>query len=132
MIKILKVQSNKRIELIDITQEVRNIVSESSISEGICWLFVPHTTAGITINESADPMVVVDIQEQLNKLIPYHSNYKHLEGNADAHIKSTITGIDNYCFIENGKIMLGTWQGIFFCEYDGPRERKVLIKIIEG
>lgn len=132
MIKVIKVQSNKRIELIDITQEVRNIVSESSISEGICWLFVPHTTAGITINESADPMVVVDIQEQLNKLIPYHSNYKHLEGNADAHIKSTITGMDNYCFIENGKIVLGTWQGIFFCEYDGPRERKVLIKIIEG
>jgi len=132
LIKAIQVKSRKRIEFIDITQEIRNVVSESRVSDGICWIFVPHTTAGITINENADPSVVVDIQEQLSKLIPYHTNYKHLEGNADAHIKSTITNINNYCFIENGKIALGTWQGIFFCEYDGPRTRKVLVKIIEG
>ena len=132
MIKVINVRSKKRIEFIDITQEIRNVVSESGISDGICWIFVPHTTAGITINENADPSVVVDIQEQLSKLIPYHTNYKHLEGNADAHIKSTITNINNYCFIENSKVVLGTWQGIFFCEYDGPRTRKVLLKIIEG
>jgi len=132
LIKAIQVKSRKRIEFIDITQEIRNAVSESGVSDGICWIFVPHTTAGITINENADPSVVVDIQEQLSKLIPYHSHYKHLEGNADAHIKSTITNINNYCFIENGKIVLGTWQGIFFCEYDGPRTRKVLVKIIEG
>ena len=132
MIKVLKIQSGKRIEFIDITQEIRNAVSESGVSDGICWIFVPHTTAGITINEHADPSVVIDIQEQLNKLIPYHSNYKHLEGNADAHIKSTLTGITTSCFIEKGNLLLGTWQGIFFCEYDGPRTRKVFIKILEG
>ena len=132
MIKSIKVRSRKRTEFIDITQEIRKIVSESGVSEGMCWLFVPHTTAGITINENADPSVVADIQEQLSKLIPYHSKYKHLEGNADAHIKSTITGINTHCIIENGNIILGTWQGIFFCEYDGPRERTVLVKITEG
>ena len=132
MIKSIKVRSKKKTEFIDITQEINKIVSESGISKGICWLFVPHTTAGITINENADPSVVVDIQEQLSKLVPYHSDYKHLEGNADAHIKSTITGINKFCFIENGSMVLGTWQGIFFCEYDGPRERNVLVKISEG
>lgn len=132
LIKVINVRSKKRIEFIDITQEIRNVVSESGVSDGICWIFVPHTTAGITINENADPSVVVDIQERLSKLIPYHTKYKHLEGNADAHIKSTITNINNCCFIENSTIVLGTWQGIFFCEYDGPRTRKVLLKIIEG
>jgi len=130
LINVLTVQSRKRIEFIDITEEIRDTVQKTGISDGICWLFVPHTTAGITINEHADPSVVVDIQEQLSKLIPYHSHYRHLEGNADAHIKSTITGISTSCFIENGNILLGTWQGIFFCEYDGPRTRKVLVKII--
>ena len=128
----LNVQSRTRIEFIDITGEVRKIVSKSGIKNGICYLFVPHTTAGITINEHADPSVVVDIQEHLTTLIPHHSQYKHLEGNADAHIKSTLTGISTVCFIKDGALLLGTWQGIFFCEYDGPRTRKILIKVTES
>lgn len=126
------VESKKRIEYIDITQKVKNSIQESEIQYGICFLFVPHTTAGITINEHADPSVVLDIQNHLNSVIPYHSNYKHTEGNADAHIKSTLTGVTTLCAIEKGNLVLGTWQGIFFCEYDGPRTRSVILKIIEG
>jgi len=132
LIKIIQVKTHKRIELIDITEKIKNIVAESKINEGICWIFVPHTTAGITINENADPSVQTDIEEQLSKLIPHDSNYRHLEGNADAHIKSTITNVNAHCFIENGNIVLGTWQGIFFCEYDGPRNRKLMVKVTRG
>lgn len=132
MVEILSVETSKRVQLIDITDKIKNIVKESGVKNGLCNLYVPHTTAAITINENADPSVVIDISERLSKIVPYHSNYRHAEGNADAHIKSTITGINSSCFIENGDIMLGTWQGIFFCEYDGPRTRKVFVKITEG
>jgi len=128
----MNVQSRKRIEFIDITSEVRKIVNKSGIRNGICYLFVPHTTAGITINEHADPSVVSDIQGQLSKLIPHEAGYAHREGNSDAHIKATLTGTSTSCFIEQGALVLGTWQGIFFCEYDGPRTRKILIKITES
>ncbi|OQX52760.1 MAG: hypothetical protein B5M53_07835 [Candidatus Cloacimonas sp. 4484_209] len=131
MIKTITVRTKKRIEFIDITGKVRNIVKESGVKSGLCWIYVPHTTAGVTINENADPSVVMDIQEMLSKLVPYGSHYKHLEGNADAHIKSTLTGVNTCCFIEDEELVLGTWQGIFFCEYDGPRTREVLVKIIE-
>lgn len=131
MVNTISVKSSKRIQLIDITGKVKNIVKDSGIKNGLCRIYVPHTTAAITINESADPSVAIDISEQLSKLVPYHSKYKHAEGNADAHIKSTITGINTSCFIEKGNLMLGTWQGIFFCEYDGPRTRKVFVKITE-
>ncbi len=132
MTKTVQIETHKRIELIDITEKIRKIVAESGIQEGVCWIFVPHTTAGITINENADPSVRHDIERQLTKLIPYDSNYSHLEGNADAHIKSTVTNINTHCFVENGNILLGTWQGIFFCEYDGPRSRNIIIKITKG
>jgi secondary thiamine-phosphate synthase enzyme len=127
-----RVQSKKRIEYIDITQKVKARIKESGVKEGLCFLFVPHTTAGITINEHADPSVAIDIQDHLKTVVPHHSQYKHTEGNADAHIKSTLTGVATLCAIENGNPVLGTWQGIFFCEYDGPRTRSVHMKILEG
>ncbi len=102
------------------------------MSDGICYVYVPHTTAAVTINEHADPSVVSDIQMLLSKLVPYGAGYAHMEGNADAHIKASLTGSSVSCFVEKGNLMLGTWQGIFFCEYDGPRTRKVHLKILEG
>ncbi len=130
MIKRLNIRTNKRNELVDITYEIRRLVRESGVREGICVIFCPHTTAGLTINENADPSVRVDISEHLSSLVPENKNYKHLEGNADSHIKSVIVGQSLSLIIENGDIILGTWQGIFFCEFDGPRSRYVLVKII--
>ena len=126
----ISVKSRSRNEFINITQEIQNAVNKSGIKEGVCHIFVPHTTAGITINESADPDVVEDIQQQLDKAAPAGGHYRHTEGNADAHIKASIIGSSQMVFIENGRFKLGTWQGIFFCEFDGPRTRKVWIKII--
>ncbi len=132
MIFELKVRSSRRIEMIDITSQVREVVRKSGVREGICVLYVPHTTAAVTINENADPSVRVDIENTLSKLVPYGAGYAHLEGNADAHIKSTMVGPSENLIIRNGDILLGTWQGIFFCEFDGPRNRRIYIKIVEG
>ena len=126
----ISVKSRNRNEFINITQEVQNAVNKSGIKDGVCHIFVPHTTAGITINEAADPDVVEDIQRQLDKIAPADGNYRHAEGNSDAHIKASITGSSQAVFIENGRLRLGTWQGIFFCEFDGPRNRKVWVKIM--
>ena len=126
----ISVKSRSRNEFINITQEVQNVVNKSGIKDGVCHIFVPHTTAGITINEAADPDVVEDIQRQLDKIAPADGNYRHAEGNSDAHIKASITGSSQAVFIENGRLKLGTWQGIFFCEFDGPRNRKVWVKIM--
>jgi secondary thiamine-phosphate synthase enzyme len=128
----LEISSKSRIELIDITSKIEDVVRDSGITSGICYIFVPHTTAGITINEDADPSVVADILMKLNKLIPVKDNYSHTEGNSDAHIKSTIIGTSLTIFIEDNRLLLGTWQGVYFCEFDGPRRRKVFVKIIEG
>ncbi len=130
MIKNISIKTKTRTELIDITSDVQRIVDETGIKNGICYLYVPHTTAGITINEGADPSVVKDIQTTLNKLIPRDLNYSHMEGNSDAHIKSTLVGVSKVALIDNGKLLLGTWQSIFFCEFDGPRQRRVLVKLI--
>lgn len=130
--KILYIKSRKRIEAIDITDSVLNFVKESGIKDGVLTIFVPHTTAGLTINENADPSVMEDILNKTSELIPRSFNYKHLEGNADSHIKSSIFGISHQLLIEDGKVLLGTWQGIFFLEFDGPRERKVYLKIIKN
>jgi len=130
--KEITIRTNSRTEFIDITSQVEKVVSESKIKDGICYLYVPHTTAGITINENADKTVAVDIRDNLNKIIPFEGNYAHTEGNSPAHIKSSIVGHSDLVFIENGKLKFGTWQGIFFCEFDGPRTRSVWIKIIEG
>jgi len=126
---ILKIKTKAKTELIDITSEIQNLVRSSSIKEGFCMLYVPHTTAAVTINESADPSVKSDILMILNKIIPWEAEYRHLEGNSPAHIKSTIVGASELVAIENGKLVLGTWQGIFFCEFDGPRNRKVNVNL---
>ena len=128
---ILTVKTKSRTELIDITSEVQNTVRSSSIADGICMLYVPHTTAAITINESADPSVKTDILMILNEIVPWKAKYRHLEGNSPAHVKSTLVGASELVAIENGRLVLGTWQGIFFCEFDGPRTRKLHVKIMK-
>lgn len=131
MIKILNIKTSHRVELVDITAKVNSLISESGIKDGICCLFTPHTTAGVTINENADPSVRVDIAYKLNSLIPALDHYTHTEGNADSHIKSSIIGSNINLIIDSGKLILGTWQGIFFCEFDGPRSRKLYVKLMK-
>jgi secondary thiamine-phosphate synthase enzyme len=131
MIKYINVKSRARNEFIDITDKIQEIIKEEGIASGICYIYVPHTTAGITINEGADTSVQRDIQTYLSRLIPIESEYLHREGNADAHIKSTLVGVSKAVFIDEGKLLLGTWQAIYFCEFDGPRHRRVAIKVIK-
>ncbi len=128
----LTVKTNSQTELIDITAGIQDSVRKSGISRGFCFVFVPHTTAAVTINESADPSVKADILKVLNQVIPWEAGYRHMEGNSPAHIKSTLVGASVMIAIENGNLVLGTWQGIFFCEFDGPRTRKVNITQISG
>jgi secondary thiamine-phosphate synthase enzyme len=130
MVRYINVRSKSRTEFIDITGMVQEAVKEEGVIKGICYLYVPHTTAGITINEGADPSVQRDIQNTLSKLIPHEMNYFHREGNADAHIKSTIVGTSVNVIIDEGRLLLGTWQAIFFCEFDGPRHRRIAVKFI--
>lgn len=125
----IPISTKSRIEMVDITIKIRDAVSKSGIQNGACMIYCPHTTAGITINEHADPDVASDILTKLSGLVPYRENYSHLEGNADAHIKSTLVGCSEQVIVENGHIQLGTWQGIFFCEFDGPRNRRVWISV---
>jgi secondary thiamine-phosphate synthase enzyme len=128
---ILSVKTNAKTELIDITSKVQSIVKQSAITDGICMLYVPHTTAAVTINESADPNVKDDIIMILNQVVPWAANYRHLEGNSPAHVKATLVGPSELIGIENGNLVLGTWQGVFFCEFDGPRNRKLHIRLIK-
>lgn len=130
MIKTLSVKSRTRTEFIDITEDINRIVRESGLKNGVCYLYVPHTTAGITINEGADPSVKGDILAALNKLVPFEGNYQHLEGNSAAHIKSSIIGASTTILIEDARLLTGTWQSVFFCEFDGPRHRKVFVRTI--
>lgn len=132
MVYSVEINTKSRTELIDITSKIEDVVKKSGVVSGVGYIFVPHTTAGITINENADPSVVADILMEMNKVIPFKDNYRHYEGNSDAHIKSTLVGTCITVFIENNSLLLGRWQAIFFCEFDGPRRRKVLVKIIEG
>jgi len=127
---IFTVKSGKQTELIDITAEIQEAVLSADIGQGLCMLYVPHTTAAITINESADPSVKEDILMIIDKIIPWKAGYRHLEGNSPAHIKSTLVGASELIAIENNRLVLGTWQGIFFCEFDGPRTRKVHVRLI--
>ncbi len=128
MVRYINVKSKSRVEFIDVTGMVQETVKEAGVQDGICHLYVPHTTAGITINEGADPSVQRDIQNTLSKLAPQDMNYFHREGNADAHIKSTLVGTSLHVIVDGGKLLLGTWQSIFFCEFDGPRHRRIAIK----
>ena len=132
MIISFDINTNKRTELIDITSLVDGYIKKSEIRDGICIIFIPHTTAGITINENYDTSVKKDILNTLNKLVPENFNYTHSEGNSPAHIKASIVGSSAALFVEDSKLVFGTWQGIFFCEFDGPRKRKVHLKIIKG
>lgn len=125
----IRVSTSSHTELVDITTDVQRAVSESGVQDGICYIYVPHTTAGVTINENADPSVREDILMELNRVIPLQDNYKHLEGNSAAHIKASIVGSSETILVERGRLVLGTWQGIFFCEFDGPRSRRVLTKV---
>ena len=129
MFEELKVKTPKREVLVNITGEISRIVKNSGVKEGVCRIFVPHTTAGITINENADPAVMRDIVNYLGKLVPQTAGFSHMEGNSDAHIKSSLTGPSLDLIVHNGSLILGTWQGIMFAEYDGPRNRKVVIQV---
>ncbi|GMT46476.1 MAG: hypothetical protein IEMM0007_0042 [bacterium] len=130
MIKHVNVKTGARVELIDITSEIERLVEEAGVQEGVCYLHVPHTTAGITVNEGADPSVRRDIIHTLQKIVPRDAGYAHLEGNSDAHIKSSLVGTSTFILIEQGRLQLGTWQSIFFCEFDGPRHRRVAVRIM--
>ena len=125
------VHSPDQTAIIDITQEVQAVVDESSIKNGVCYIFIPHTTAAVTINEHADPDVKYDILMEINKIIPFKDSYKHMEGNSAAHIKASLFGNSEIVYVQNGKLQLGTWQGIFFCEFDGPRTRQVWVNLLK-
>jgi secondary thiamine-phosphate synthase enzyme len=125
-----QVRTRKKTEFVNITREVKKCVADSCIKDGLCTVYIPHTTAAVTINEAADPSVVVDILSSVNKLIPFQDNYRHMEGNSHAHIKSSLFGIQTQIPVKNGHLTLGTWQGIFFCEFDGPRNRSYHVQII--
>lgn len=125
-----KVRTNKRVEMIDITELVRKGITESGIGSGISVVFVPHTTAGVTINENADPAVQGDMVREINKIIPFEDGYRHMEGNSAAHLKSTLYSPSLTLIVENGRPVLGTWQGVYFCEFDGPRMRKCYMKMM--
>ncbi len=129
---ILTVKTRSRTELIDITSDVSQLARKSGIKAGLCLLYVPHTTAAVTINESADPSVKSDILMILNQIVPWEANYRHMEGNSPAHVKSTMVGASELVAVENGSLVLGTWQGIFFCEFDGPRSRKIHVRFLQG
>lgn len=128
MIANIDISTNKRTELIDITPRIRELVKKSKIEEGFCFVFAPHTTAGLTINENADPDVQRDILKSINNLIPFENAYQHSEGNSAAHIKASLIGSSKNIIIKDSELLLGRWQAIFFCEFDGPRKRNVIIK----
>ena len=130
MVKRVQIQTRSHTDFVDMTRDIIHIVKESQITDGVCTIFIPHTTAAVTINENADPDVVSDIKKELAKIVPLDDQYKHLEGNSAAHIKASMIGASETVLIEGGKLLLGTWQGIYFCEFDGPRSRNVLVKII--
>ena len=132
MIQTFQVKTSKQTEFIDITHSVQEAVKKTGVAEGICFIFIPHTTAAVTINENADPSVSLDIIMELNKVVLFQDRYQHLEGNSPAHIKASLIGCSQTVFVESGELALGTWQGIFFCEFDGPRNRNVYVKVISG
>lgn len=131
MVKTISISTTSRVEFLDITSKIEDIVEESGIRDGICYIFVPHTTAAVTINEGADPSVRRDIIAQLDKIVPPRGDYTHMEGNSPAHIKASLIGSSQIVFVQEGRILLGTWQSIYFCEFDGPRTRRLIVKITE-
>lgn len=132
MIHTLSVTTNRRTEFLDLTSRIQTLVGQSGVDEGVCHLFVAHTTAGLTINENADPSVQEDILMVLNKIISDRESYRHREGNSPAHIKASLMGPHLTVLVQASRLLLGTWQGIYLCEFDGPRTRKVFVKIMAG
>lgn len=130
--KMFKVKTHSRAEFVDVTGTVQRAVAQSGVSDGMCYVYVPHTTAGITINESADPAVQADILDKLEELAPRSPRYRHLEGNADSHIKTSLMGSSAVIPVESGRLTLGTWQAIYFCEFDGPRSRSLLVQVVSS
>ena len=126
----LSVKTDRRTQLVDVTAQVQKAVASSGVTEGICYLYVPHTTAAITINECADPDVARDVEGATDRLIPVTGPYRHSEGNSDSHVKAILVGTSQTVFVHGGKLALGRWQGIFFCEFDGPRDRKLHLKVV--
>jgi len=131
MFKKLKIKTNNKVEFIDITTKIQNVVKETNLKTGLVQIHIPHTTAAVTINENADPDVKADIKKEINKIVPFNDNYAHLEGNSAAHIKSSLFGVDQSIMVENNKLLLGTWQAIYFCEFDGSRSRNIYLKFIQ-
>ena len=132
MVKTISVRTSKHTQMVDITDEVERIVRESGVREGTCLIFVPHTTAAVTINENADPDVQVDFMKEIDKIVPWEDGYRHMEGNSAAHLKASMMGFSETVIVHEGQLLLGTWQGIYFLEYDGPRMRSVHVKVMEG
>lgn len=127
---IINLKTPSRAAMVEITSQIQDLVSKSGIKSGVCHIFVPHTTAGLTINENADPDVVDDILKEMDRIVPFDDGYKHSEGNSAAHIKASMFGFSQQVIVEKSKLMLGRWQGIYFCEFDGPRNREVYIKVV--
>ena len=125
----LRVKTSSRTEMVDITSMVQKEVSNRNLKDGLCTVYVPHTTAGITINEGADPAVCQDIMGKLNEMVPRDPGYRHMEGNSDSHIKASLMGSSVSLMVEKGRLVLGTWQKIYFCEFDGPRSRRIYVKV---
>ena len=130
--EMVRVKTDRRTQLVDVTAEVARVVAESGVAAGVCYVFVPHTTAAVMINEHADPDVATDLEGVFDRLVPHRGPYRHAEGNTDSHAKAVMVGASQVIFVENGKLALGTWQGVFFCEFDGPRERKMWVKVVGG
>lgn len=130
--KSITLRTHRRCELVDITGEVQKAVQECGLENGLAMVFVPHTTAGVTINENADPSVVTDLLASLERLVPQDGNYRHSEGNSDAHCKASLIGSSVNVAVQAGRLVLGTWQGIYFCEFDGPRSRKFQVLALPG
>jgi secondary thiamine-phosphate synthase enzyme len=125
----LRVKTTRRTQLLDVTEAVERVVGASGVVSGICYVFVPHTTAAVMINEHADPDVASDLEGVFDRLVPHKGTYRHAEGNTDSHAKAVMVGASHVMFVEKGRLALGTWQGIFLCEFDGPRERKIWVKV---
>jgi secondary thiamine-phosphate synthase enzyme len=129
--KVLRVKTDRRTQLVDVTDQVRRAVEAAGVVSGLCYVFVPHTTAGVMINEHFDPDVATDLEGVFDRLVPRAGSYRHAEGNSDSHAKAVLTGSSQMIFVEDGKLALGRWQGVFFCEFDGPRDRTIWVKIVE-
>ncbi|RPI76167.1 MAG: YjbQ family protein [Desulfobacteraceae bacterium] len=131
MAEMINLKTGKHTDMVDITAPVQKVISQHDLKDGLCVIYVPHTTAGLTINEGADPAVCRDILAKLNEVIPADARYQHMEGNSDSHIKASLMGSSVTVVIENSRLLLGTWQKIFFCEFDGPKSRQVFLKLIK-